>query len=205
MTSVFCATPACADAELSTAEKLVRTAEFAVFSAWEMMAAGYRTAPALMLGLAMLIAVPVLAIASRTAVVLRRSPEATRRWRGSKVLEGDVKVAMAENAGEAAIPRSGHAFLEIVGAANARFAILSDMLRIGREDDNDIRIPSSRVHRYHAAILREEFGCYHITDLTGFDGDGVLVNGKRCAQAQLNDGDVIELGPGCLRFHAGLV
>ncbi len=79
------------------------------------------------------------------------------------------------------------------------------MLRIGRAEDNDIRIPSEGVQRYHAAISREDFGDYSITDLTGLDGSGVIVNGQHCGAARLHDGDIIELGPGRLRFHAGLV
>ena len=93
----------------------------------------------------------------------------------------------------------------MVGSANTRFDILRDMLRIGRAEDNDISIPSEGVHRYHAAISREDFGDYTITDLTGLDGSGVIVNGRHCDAAHLHDGDIIELGPGRLRFHAGLV
>ena len=98
-----------------------------------------------------------------------------------------------------------HACLEIVGREGARIAILHDMLRIGGESDNDIRIRSQRVHRYHAAIYREEFGHYRIADLGGEEGNGVSVNGERCDEAELKDDNVIELGPRRLRFHAGLV
>jgi pSer/pThr/pTyr-binding forkhead associated (FHA) protein len=84
-----------------------------------------------------------------------------------------------------------------------RCAIPRDMLRIGREDDNDIRIPSGAVHRYHAAIHREDYDDWHITDLSGVEGNGMIVNGRRCCEAQLRDGDLIQLGPGRLRFRAG--
>ncbi len=163
---------------------------------------GYRAAPALMLGLAMLVAIPVMAVGSRVWIWSQRSTESTRRFRRRiKLFEHDVS---AEISGETPqLP--GHAYLEVVGNRGARFAILRDMLRIGREEDNDIRIPSGAVHRYHAAIHRVDLGAYRITDLSGIEGNGVVVNGQRCADARLYDGDMIELGPGRLRFHAGLL
>ena len=84
-----------------------------------------------------------------------------------------------------------------------RCAIQRDMLRIGREDDNDIRIPNSSIHRYHAAIHREEYDDWHMTDLSGVEGNGLIVNGRRCFEARLTDGDLIQLGPGRLRFRDG--
>lgn len=162
------------------------------------IARGYRTAPALMLGLAMLAAIPALAVAVRVRALLLRPADATRRVSRMFARQG-------ENISGAQGTLAGKAFLEAVDADGTRFAIARDMLRIGREDDNDIRIPSAAVHRYHAAILRETFGGYRITDLSGRDGTGIVINGKRCNDACLEDGDVIELGPGRLRFHAGLM
>ena len=72
-----------------------------------------------------------------------------------------------------------------------------------REDDNDIRIPNGSIHRYHAAIHREEYDDWHITDLSGVEGNGLIVNGRRCCEARLTDGDLIQLGPGRLRFRDG--
>ena len=166
------------------------------------ISSGYRAAPALMLGLAMLLAIPLMALASRVWAWSRRSSESTRRYRQRvKFLEQDVSGDITG----AAQQLPGHAFLEVVGGRGARFTILRDMLRIGREEDNDIRIPSGAVHRYHAAIHRVELGAYRITDLSGVEGNGVVVNCQRCADARLYDGDMIELGPGRLRFHAGLL
>lgn len=166
------------------------------------ISSGYRAAPALMLGLALLLAIPLMALASRIWVWSQRASEATRRhWQRAKLLEQDVSAEVSGESPE--LP--GHAYLEVVGSRGARFTILRDMLRIGREEDNDIRIPSGAVHRYHAAIHRVDLGAYRITDLSGIEGNGVVVNGQRCADARLYDGDMIELGPGRLRFHAGLV
>ena len=167
---------------------------------------GYRAAPALMLGLSFLLAVPLLVIAARLHVWSNLGPDATRRYRRRPaLLSKDVSEDVSDDIAAEAVTLPGHAFVEIVGARPAEIPIRLDMLRIGREDDNDIRIPVMGVHRYHAAIHREDFGDYRITDLSGLDGNGIVVNGQRCSDARLADGDMIELGPGRLRFHAGLM
>jgi FHA domain len=163
----------------------------------DMIVRGYAVAPALMLGLGLLAIMPVMALIAPLASRLQRSDEATRRYKAT-----DGEDVTADITGDApGIP--AHAFLEIVDGSDTRFAILHDMLRIGREDDNDIRIPSNAVHRYHAAIHREYMEDWHITDLSGTNGNGIRVNGQKCVGATLHDGDVIECGPGRLRFRAG--
>jgi hypothetical protein len=152
--------------------------------------AGYRSAPALMLGLLALVALPITALFSGAA-----------RWWQRRRLRPAVRAV--EEAAPA--PRNGHAFVELLDERGLRVALLADMIRIGREHDNDIRISSKRVHRYHAAIHREEFGVYRLTDLAGEGGNGVSVNGAPCSDIELQDGDLIQLGPGRMRFHAGLV
>ena len=147
--------------------------------------------------LTLLLVVPLIAVISPIVFHAGQPENATRRYRATA--HDDVSQHIT---GSGPVS-SSRAYLEIVGVANARFAIARDMLRIGREDDNDIRIPSAAVHRYHAAIYREQVGDWHIADLSGRDGNGIRVNGQKCFDAQLSDGDVIELGPGRLRFRAG--
>jgi hypothetical protein len=159
---------------------------------------GYRAAPALMLGLALAIGFPMLTVLARIIRRLTRSQDATRRYRPGRDKDFDAKVATATHG------RGGHPFVEIeAGGTGMRCAIQRDMLRIGREDDNDIRIPNGSIHRYHAAIHREEYDGWHITDLSGVEGNGLIVNGRRCCEARLADGDLIQLGPGRLRFRDG--
>ena len=74
-------------------------------------------------------------------------------------------------------------------------------IRIGRHEDNDIRLTDSSVHRYHAVIERTPEEVFVITDISGKDGNGVRVNGARTAQTRLTDGDVIELGRAKLKFE----
>lgn len=169
-----------------------------IAAARDAVALGLRTAPALTAPILLALAFPFVAYLARATVRSRRSREATRIYRRS-LLPSDLAVD-GDGDGEG---RHGSAFLEVVGGRGGRFAISRDMMRIGREDDNDIRIPNGAVHRYHAAISRENLDEWRITDLSGLDGNGVIVNGRRCGHALLADGDVIQLGPGRLRFRTG--
>lgn len=186
-----------------SASDIITTTQKASHAVRGLIALGYHLAPALMLGLGLLVVLPVMAMLAPVILRMRRPNDATRRCKG----QGNEEIA-DDFAGDAAgIP--AHAFLEVVdgpeSGSDTKFAILRDMLRIGREDDNDIRIPSPAVHRYHAAIHREHMADWHITDLSGVDGNGIRVNGQKCSDACLHDGDVIELGPGRLRFRAGFI
>lgn len=165
----------------------------------DVVSIGLHTAPALAFVILVALAFPVVAVVSRIVERSRRSREATRLYRRSILRNEAVEPIAGENASH-----SGPACLEVVGGGSvARYAIRRDMMRIGREDDNDIRISNDAVHRYHAAISREDLDDWRITDLSGLDGNGVIVNGRRCGQSLLHDGDVIQLGPSRLRFRAG--
>jgi pSer/pThr/pTyr-binding forkhead associated (FHA) protein len=74
--------------------------------------------------------------------------------------------------------------------------------RIGRHQDNDVRLVDPSVHRYHAVIERTSGDEFVITDLTGKEGNGVRINGERHERAHLVDGDVIELGRTRLKFES---
>jgi hypothetical protein len=169
--------------------RLARAAKIAIIG-------GYRVAPALMLGLGLAIGLPLLTFLAR---VVRLPADATRRYKPGRDDEFEAQIACGP-----AVHR-GNPFVEIeAGKAVMRCPIPRDMLRIGREDDNDIRIPSGAVHRYHAAIHREDYDDWRITDLSGVEGNGLIVNGRRCCEARLSEGDLIQLGPGKMRFHVGL-
>jgi hypothetical protein len=75
------------------------------------------------------------------------------------------------------------------------------LVRIGRHDDNDLKLADRSVHRHHALLHRTPEGLYVVTDLSGREGNGVLVNGARCADAKLSTGDTITLGNVVLKFE----
>ena len=159
------------------------------------LAEAYRAAPALLIGLAIAVALPLLALAAQYLMPLLAPSSSGYQ----------LEPRAPDDIADEPLAHAPQPFLEVEGSNGLRrCAIPRDMVRIGREDDNDIRIRNGAIHRYHAAIHREDYDGWHITDLSGSQGVGLVVNGRRCDDARLHDGDLIELGPGRLRFRAGL-
>jgi hypothetical protein len=191
------------DAEgLGSASTLLAAAAEKGGQAWlqirQWAAESYERAPALMLGLSVLLAVPPLALAGFIVGRKRRSSEATLLISRSSRGAAAAPLTTAARAEVAAWP--SEAWVEIEGGG--RCAIGRTLVRIGREGDNDIRLSAKTVHRYHAVIRRTTDGDVMITDVSGDDGNGVLVNGARVAEARLAKGDVINVGEVKLRFDA---
>lgn len=185
---------------------------WAGMSGWIM--ASYQQAPALVLGLAALLAVPPLALVGLWATRRERALVAVPEAR-TKVLRGGRRATRAprESVKTGYIPAKPHeAWIEILNgsevaprARETRFPVKHVLLRIGRESDNDICLEDVTVHRYHAAIHLTEDAEFMITDLSSESGNGVVVNGRAVAEARLKAGDQIELGKAQLRFTTGKV
>ncbi|MCH9806980.1 MAG: FHA domain-containing protein [Alphaproteobacteria bacterium] len=179
----------------------------------DVVTVGFDAAPALMLGLVVLIALPFLIVGG---LILRRvAPDqgSTSRFRGGV---GSLTSNSDSAVGETAEPeRDGgepvRAFADAMiviesdvedhgsGVGGFRFG-QATVVRIGREEDNEIRLKHSTVHRYHALIRRSFEEGYEISDLSDEGGNGVLVNGAKVLHGPLYDGDVISLGAARLRF-----
>ncbi len=160
----------------------------------------FNRAPALMLVLAVLMALPPLAIAGLMMRRQRRSPDSTVLI-SRPSLRGDAAQRSGVTARNEVSAWPTEAWVEFAGAGQ-RYVIGRAMLRIGREADNDICRSEKTVHRYHAVIRRTTDGDVVITDLSGADGNGVLINGKRVGEARLGKGDVISIGEVKLKFDA---
>ncbi len=96
-------------------------------------------------------------------------------------------------------PRS--AFLVTQGRDKRRLALANELVLIGRDEDNDVRLRDDTVHRYHAAVHHTHEGEFIIKDLSGDGGNGVYVNGRRIGERPLVAGDLVELGAVKLRFE----
>lgn len=163
-------------------------------NAW--LGEGYYRAPALMLVLVALVVLPPLAIAG---LMLRRG-----------LRPSDSTVRISRPSRRAAQARGVTTRTEVsawpteawVEMEGQRHVIGRAMLRIGREADNDICLMEKTVHRYHAVIRRTTDGDVIITDLSGPDGNGVLVNGTRIAESRLKPGDAIAIGEVRMKFGA---
>jgi len=161
---------------------------------------GYQRAPALMLGLSVLLAVPPLALAGRLVARKRHAPETTQLI-GRRSSRGEPRQRLTTARTEiSAWPTE--AWVEVEGQPGNPYVIGRTLVRIGREEDNDICLAANTVHRYHAVIRRTTEGDVVITDLSGEEGNGVLVNGARVAESRLKQGDAIHVGEVKLRFDA---
>jgi hypothetical protein len=165
----------------------------------------YARAPALVLGLSVVMVVPPLALVGllarrkrRTSAAPSPSPDTTLALtRAGK--RGVLETNTLETEG---FSWPTEAWVDIQGAPGGRYVIGRTLVRIGREADNDIRLSAKTVHRYHAVIRRTTDGDVMVTDLSGNEGNGVLVNGKPVDEARLKKGDIINVGEVKLHFDA---
>ena len=99
-------------------------------------------------------------------------------------------------------PEHVYAWLQFLDADARRVPIDATNVRIGRHGDNDIVLQNKTVHRQHAFLHMTPDKHFTINDLGG--ENGTVVNGQKCSQRDLNDGDLIELGEVRLRFFSNM-
>ena len=82
------------------------------------------------------------------------------------------------------------------------FLVTQTAVSVGRAGDNDLTLPYATVSLHHARILADAAGC-RIMDLGS--SNGTFVNGVELpvkVEEALRDGDVVQVGPFQLHFHA---
>ena len=158
------------------------TSEGMLLQIRDWIVSGYGRRPLVMIGLAGTLLLPPLMIAG--LLLHRRHPI-------------DKTMPEADRMG------SGHtasAWVEFNENQRVPMPVGRDFLQIGREEDNDVCLCDTAVHRYHAVIERtHEYG-FTITDVGGPEGNGLSINGDRRLCSLLADGDMIELGSSKLKF-----
>lgn len=178
--------------------RLADTAQAALRHAEAWLATALERAPALVLGVAFVMALVPLGILG--GLLLRR-----RREGAADAAETETEADPAPGRGARSFPKTevarwpADAWVEI--GDDAKYWIGRRTVRIGRDDDNEIRLDVRTVHRHHAVIHRTEDADFVIKDLSSADGNGVMVNGKRVGEARLNNGDLVVLGDAVLKFH----
>jgi FHA domain len=156
---------------------------------------GRQRAPAVVAGLAVLIVVPLVALATRLA----------RRLGASQALR-QISVSRARRAADAAaLPRLANVWIDVDGPGRHRHRLAGELTRIGRDEENDLQLQDPNVHRHHALIQRTSDAEFVVVDVSGVRGNGVAVNGRRLARARLRDGDLIEIGTARVRFRCELI
>ena len=177
----------------------------------EFVGTAYSHAPVLVLAMSLFLVFPILIFVGwwmrpnkskdEISTKLMRSTKfagsATRDLTGRSVIQAVPPLPSA-----ARVEISRDAGREDVEAAEQIPFEGREMLRLGREDDNDVCIDEATVHRYHAIIKRSLEAGYVISDISTDGGNGVFVNGKRTREATLEDGDEINLGAARLVFRS---
>ena len=75
---------------------------------------------------------------------------------------------------------------------------IDDPVTIGRDDENKVVLPSSKVSRFHC-VISYEGNEWLVNDL--HSTNGIWINENKCASASLSDGDVIKIQPFTLKIH----
>lgn len=160
----------------------------------------YERRPAIALALTALLALPCLVVAGGVL-----------HWRRRRALHAKAdRIVVADSATELlgrSLSVRNQAQIEIMPAPGGQSSVRRldlgrDMVRIGREEDNDVLVPDDAVERYHAIIERASPREFVLHDVSGPGGPGVILNGIRVAFARLEHGDVIEVGSTKVRFEA---
>ena len=167
--------------------------------------AGYQRAPVLVLVLSALLILPTVALISFAAHASARRRASRAAFRAAQRRAQVGAVAREPLSGTGAPAWPSQAWLTIEGKTEGTMPLSGQVIRIGRHQDNDIRLADTSVHRYHAVIQRTPEEAFVITDVSGKAGNGVRVNGERLEHAMLSDGDVIELGRARLKFESAPV
>jgi pSer/pThr/pTyr-binding forkhead associated (FHA) protein len=84
--------------------------------------------------------------------------------------------------------------LVVVRGANvgSRFALTSQLTTIGRHPESDVFLDDVTVSRRHAEVRREADGRLELTDVGSLNG--TYVNNERIDQADLAEGDQVQVG-----------
>ena len=93
-----------------------------------------------------------------------------------------------------------YAYLAVIGESDVNHPLQKNAVRLGRSADNDICFANNTISSHHAEINRRREGQIYIVDLGS--ANGIFVNETKVNQAELRNGDVIELGEVRLRFIA---
>ena len=110
-------------------------------------------------------------------------------------------VLAADAAAVAALP-PGTALLAVLRGANAgsRYLLDSDLTLVGRHPDSDIFLDDVTVSRRHAEFYRQG-GRFVVRDVGSLNG--TYVNRERIEEAELHEGDEVQVGKFRLVFLIG--
>jgi FHA domain/zinc-ribbon domain len=121
---------------------------------------------------------------------------------GSELAEAEPEEPLADSAGTVEGLPQGTALLVVKRGPNAgsRFLLDSELTTAGRHPESDIFLDDVTVSRRHAEFYRHPRG-FTVRDVGSLNG--TYVNRERIEEADLNDGDEVQVGKFRLMFLAG--
>lgn len=155
------------------------------------LANGHARAPAVIVGIAALGIVPTIALAM---LVARATVRTAQRFRWAPAGKGPERSALVSSP-------SALAWIEVAGRPDDTVRLSGEMLRIGRDAENDVVLDGHGLECFHAVIRRTDEARWMVVDVSG---GGIDINGERRAAAPLADGDRIGLGDAAVVFHRAL-
>jgi pSer/pThr/pTyr-binding forkhead associated (FHA) protein len=119
---------------------------------------------------------------------------------GTDLAEGEYEEPSADSAATEALP-AGTALLLVKRGPNqgSRFLLDSELTTVGRHPDSDIFLDDVTVSRRHAEFYRHPAG-FTVRDVGSLNG--TYVNRERIEEADLRDGDEVQVGKFRLTFLA---
>ncbi|MBF0584809.1 MAG: FHA domain-containing protein [Magnetococcales bacterium] len=92
-----------------------------------------------------------------------------------------------------------YAYLDMLDAGGSHHPVATEVMRIGRNANNDLQLNNDSVSGFHAEIHRNRSGDFTITDLNSTNG--ILVNGQEVKSQVLAEDDILEIGEVRMRFR----
>jgi len=147
-------------------------------------------------------------VADAASATILLTPAAAFEAAGAAEEEGEDEEP--EPGATVVLPGGGHAEETFILSQTARLVMLDDdeesteyrlgfQNHVGRDEENDLHISSTKVSRKHALVAATPRG-YMITDLES--QSGTFVNQERITECQLADGDRVQVGDVELVFRS---
>jgi hypothetical protein len=174
----------------SAADLLGAAAEFGSNLA-DTLRLGQERTPAIVVGLGAVLVIPFIALLM----------SAGRKVQHMSQVRADHALRNRQAREAASLPRTANAWVDVDGPRRLRLRLAGELMRIGRDEENDLRLADPHVHKHHALIQRTPDAEFMVFDVSGARGNGLFVNGRPAARARLRDGDTITLGSTRVTFR----
>ena len=125
----------------------------------------------------------------RWSAMLREALPRERAAAARVVLDEDPDVVSGSLAIEAVVDERGQALA--LERPDGSVIALTDGLRLGRADDNDVRLRDARASRHHARIVADGTG-WSVEDLRS--SNGTYVDGAQVRRSRLDRGQTLTIG-----------